>query len=93
MAQRVLPRGSRRVRQWRDSQSPNYDMPIRRTRSSFPPGANWYAGNYHDGTGQYHVNEAFLETNVPFIDSPSLGKANMNAGGPLDRLFDFGHGV
>jgi iron complex outermembrane recepter protein len=44
-------------------------------------GSNWYAGNYHDGTGQYHVTEAFLETNVPLVDSASLGKANLNTAG------------
>ena len=46
-----------------------------------PGGANWYAGNYHDGSGQYHVKEAFLETNLPFIDSEALGKANLNLAG------------
>jgi iron complex outermembrane recepter protein len=44
-------------------------------------GSNWYAGNYHDGTGQYHVTEAFLETNVPFVDTPALGKGNLNVAG------------
>ena len=44
-------------------------------------GSNWYAGNYHDGTGQYHVSEAFVETNVPMLDSPSFGKANVNLAG------------
>ncbi len=44
-------------------------------------GSNWYAGNYHDGTGQYHVSEAFLETNVPFLDSASFGKASLNTAG------------
>jgi iron complex outermembrane receptor protein len=44
-------------------------------------GSNWYAGNYHDGNGQYHVTEAFLETNLPFLDSESFGKANLNTAG------------
>jgi outer membrane receptor protein involved in Fe transport len=44
-------------------------------------GSNWYAGNYHDGSGQYHVTEGFLETNVPVIDTPSIGKANLNMAG------------
>lgn len=44
-------------------------------------GSNWYAGNYHDGSGQYHVTEAFLETNVPFLDSDTFGKANLNTAG------------
>ena len=42
-------------------------------------GANWYAGNYHDGHGAYDVGEAFVETNIPFLDTPILGKANLNA--------------
>jgi iron complex outermembrane receptor protein len=41
-------------------------------------GGNWYAGNYHDGRGAYDVGEAFIEVNVPFLDSPVLGKANFN---------------
>jgi iron complex outermembrane receptor protein len=44
-------------------------------------GANWYAGNYHDGRGAYDVGEAFIETNVPFLDAPALGKANLNVAG------------
>jgi iron complex outermembrane recepter protein len=44
-------------------------------------GSNWYAGNYHDGIGQYHVSEAFVETNLPFVDSPTIGKANLNLAG------------
>jgi iron complex outermembrane receptor protein len=44
-------------------------------------GGNWYAGNYHDGRGAYNVGEAFIETNVPFLDTPALGKANLNVAG------------
>ncbi|WP_242183606.1 TonB-dependent receptor [Sphingomonas sp. CARO-RG-8B-R24-01] len=44
-------------------------------------GANWYAGNYHNGRGSYHVAEGFLEVNLPFINSDKLGKANLNAAG------------
>lgn len=44
-------------------------------------GNNWYAGNYHNGSGQYHVTEAFVETNLPFIDSATAGKANLNLAG------------
>ncbi|HVY79802.1 MAG TPA: TonB-dependent receptor [Steroidobacteraceae bacterium] len=46
-----------------------------------PAGNNWYAGNYHNGSGAYHVTEAFLETNLPFLDSASFGKANLNLAG------------
>jgi outer membrane receptor protein involved in Fe transport len=62
------------------SESPNSDgYPADPIVSS--SGSNWYAGNYHDGNGQYHVTEAFLETNLPFLDSESFGKANLNTAG------------
>jgi iron complex outermembrane receptor protein len=61
-------------------QSPNSDLyPADPVVS--PAGANWYAGNYHDGSGQYNVKEAFLETNLPFLDSETFGKANLNTAG------------
>jgi outer membrane receptor protein involved in Fe transport len=44
-------------------------------------GNNWYAGNYHNGRGSFNVKEAFLETNVPFLDSDAAGKANLNVAG------------
>ena len=44
-------------------------------------GANWYAGNYHAGRGSYHVAEGFLEVNLPFLKSDTLGSANLNVAG------------
>ena len=44
-------------------------------------GSNWYAGNYHNGTGRYDVKEAYIETNIPFLDTPEWGKANLNMAG------------
>lgn len=41
-------------------------------------GNNWYAGNFHNGKGSYTVKEAYLETNLPMLDSQSLGDANLN---------------
>ena len=41
-------------------------------------GNNWYAGNFHNGQGSYHVKEAYLETNLPLLDSESAGDANLN---------------
>ena len=41
-------------------------------------GNNWYAGNYHDGQGSYHVYEAYLEQNIPFLKWDPLGEANVN---------------
>ncbi len=44
-------------------------------------GNNWYAGNYHDGSGKYSVYEGFLEANLPLVDTPGAGKANLNLAG------------
>jgi len=44
-------------------------------------GTNWYAGSFHNGQGNYHVLEGFLEFNVPLIDSPAWGNANLNIAG------------
>ena len=44
-------------------------------------GSNWYAGNYHNGHGVYDVKEAYTEANLPLIDTPELGKANLNVAG------------
>lgn len=49
-------------------------------------GNNWFAGNYHDGNGKYDVKEGFVETNIPFLDSASFGKANLNVAG---RITDY----
>ncbi len=45
------------------------------------PGNNWYAGNYHAGDGEYNVKEAFVELNLPLINSEALGRANLNLAG------------
>jgi iron complex outermembrane receptor protein len=50
-----------------------------------PAGNNWYAGNYHNGRGKYHVLESFLELNVPLLNSDSLGRANLNLAGRATR--------
>ncbi|KRA58644.1 TonB-dependent receptor [Caulobacter sp. Root655] len=41
-------------------------------------GNNWYAGNYKNGNGAYHVKEAYLEVDLPLIDTEALGRANFN---------------
>lgn len=42
-------------------------------------GGNWYAGNYKNGTGAYTVKEAYVETDVPLLDSDATGQLNLNA--------------
>jgi iron complex outermembrane receptor protein len=41
-------------------------------------GDNWFAGNYHNGTGAFNVKEAYVEFNVPFLKSDTWGEANLN---------------
>lgn len=48
-------------------------------------GNNWYAGNYHNAEGSYHVKEGFLELNLPLFKSASLGEANVNVAGRHTR--------
>ena len=42
-------------------------------------GSNWAAGNYKNGGGKYNVYEFSAETNLPLLDSESVGRANLNA--------------
>lgn len=44
-------------------------------------GTNWYAGSFHNGQGNYHVLEGFVELNVPLLNSPQWGDANFNLAG------------
>ncbi|GGL23481.1 TonB-dependent receptor [Caulobacter rhizosphaerae] len=46
-----------------------------------PSGANWFAGNYHSGAGEYSVKEAYAEVNIPLVNSEVAGKANLNMAG------------
>ena len=41
-------------------------------------GGNFYAGNYRDGTGHYNVAEAFVELNLPLLNSTQTGQLNLN---------------
>lgn len=58
--------------------SPDYPAdPLMNTVS----GNNWYAGNYHNGSGEYDVKEGYLEFNVPVLKSESVGTINLNLAG------------
>jgi iron complex outermembrane receptor protein len=46
-----------------------------------PEGNQWYAGNYHNGSGSYSVKEAYLEANIPLLKSSSAGDVNLNLAG------------
>jgi outer membrane receptor protein involved in Fe transport len=45
----------------------------------------WYAGNYHDGNGQYTVEEAFLETGVPLYKIPGWGSLDADVAGRYEH--------
>ncbi len=49
-------------------------------------GNNWYAGNFHNGSGAYSVREAFLEMVLPLWDGAHFGKADLNVAG---RVTDY----
>ncbi len=46
-------------------------------------GNNWYAGNFHNAGGNYHVLEEFLEAAVPVLDSIEFGKVDLNLAGRI----------
>ena len=41
----------------------------------------WNAGNYQNGRGVYHVNEAFLELGIPILDDNFWGKIDVQLAG------------
>ena len=49
--------------------------------TSYGPIGAYNAGNYHDGRGTYHVNEAFVEFGVPLLNDSFWGKADLDIGG------------
>ena len=44
-------------------------------------GNSWNAGNFHNGRGNYHVNEIFLELGVPVLDDKFWGKVDLSLAG------------
>jgi outer membrane receptor protein involved in Fe transport len=46
-------------------------------------GNSWNAGNLHNGRGNYHVNEVFLEFGVPVLDDKFWGKADISLAGRI----------
>jgi outer membrane receptor protein involved in Fe transport len=54
-------------------------------------GGNFYAGNYRNGKGSFNVIEAFLEFNVPLINTPELGQLNMNVADRAEKYSTAGN--
>lgn len=44
-------------------------------------GSNWVFGNFHNGGGNYHVTEGFLEVVVPLVNDDSWGHADLDVAG------------
>ena len=44
-------------------------------------GNNWGFANYHNGSGNYHVGEAFVEFGMPLIDTLQWGKVDLDISG------------
>jgi outer membrane receptor protein involved in Fe transport len=44
-------------------------------------GNNYYAGSFFNGSGNYHVREAFGEVGVPILDDASWGKLDVDLAG------------
>jgi len=52
--------------------------------SSAAAGNAWNAGNYHDGSGSYHVSEAFLEFGIPLLNDEAFGKLDLDIAGRVE---------
>jgi iron complex outermembrane receptor protein len=50
-------------------------------QSTFGNIGAYNAGNYHNGRGTYHVNEAFVELGVPLLNDQFWGKMDLDVGG------------
>jgi iron complex outermembrane receptor protein len=48
---------------------------------NFTLGNNWYAGNFHNGQGEFDVKEFFAEVGMPLFDNESLGKMDLQLAG------------
>jgi iron complex outermembrane receptor protein len=44
-------------------------------------GSNWYAGNFHNGSGSYRVWEGFMEVVLPLVNNADWGKADLDVAG------------
>jgi outer membrane receptor protein involved in Fe transport len=54
-------------------------------------GGAWYAGNYHEGGGQYTVDEVFVETGVPLYKTPGWGSLDADLGARFEHYSQSGN--
>ena len=55
------------------------------TSQATAAGGVWQAGNYHEGSGQYTVEEAFLETGIPIYKTPGWGSLDVDLAGRFEH--------
>jgi outer membrane receptor protein involved in Fe transport len=55
------------------------------TSQATAAGGVWNAGNYHEGSGQYTVEEAFLETGIPLYKIPGWGSLDADLAGRFEH--------
>jgi outer membrane receptor protein involved in Fe transport len=53
-------------------------------------GNNWFAGNYHEGHGQYEVDEVFVETGIPLFKTAYLGALNADLAARYEHYSEAG---
>jgi iron complex outermembrane receptor protein len=54
-------------------------------------GGAWYAGNYHEGGGQYTVDEVFVETGIPLYKVQGLGALDADLGARFEHYSQSGN--
>jgi iron complex outermembrane receptor protein len=61
------------------------------TSADVTAGGAWFAGNYHEGGGQYTVDEVFLETGVPLYKVQGLGGLDADLGARFEHYSQSGN--
>jgi len=61
------------------------------TSADVTAGGAWYAGNYHEGGGQYTVDEVFVETGIPLYKVQGLGSLDADLGARFEHYSQSGN--
>jgi iron complex outermembrane receptor protein len=61
------------------------------TSADVTAGGAWFAGNYHEGGGQYTVDEVFVETGVPLYKAPGWGGLDADLGARFEHYSQSGN--
>jgi outer membrane receptor protein involved in Fe transport len=61
------------------------------TSADVTAGGAWYAGNYHEGGGQYTVDEVFVETGIPLYKVQGWGGLDADLGARFEHYSQSGN--